>query len=77
MNIQAPSTSTPPPPANSNENSQNSVLARMLSVEYELWRRQRRTSLEAFCIEALRFVDQKSARHHLLLIDELGPVDKP
>jgi predicted phage terminase large subunit-like protein len=43
-------------------------------LERELWRRECRNSLAAWCIEALAPVNQTPARHHRLLIRELEAV---
>jgi hypothetical protein len=47
---------------------------RELQLEREKWKRECRNNLTAWCIEALRPLGLKPARHHLFLIDELKRV---
>jgi hypothetical protein len=50
------------------------LTVRELHLERELWKRECKSDLTAWCIEALRSVGQRPARHHLFMLDELKRV---
>jgi hypothetical protein len=50
------------------------IKMRELQLERELWKRECRSNLTAWCIEALRSVGQRPVRHHLFMLDELKRV---